>query len=428
MPTTPRILVSGAYSPESGFPPAYLGGGTDGTNFHFRTYEDMFLPSGGALSYPPSMPIVNMYNGSGLRTANKYFGATWHNWPNVHPDQIRLADDGQTVLNDCGLKFGTARSHDHSPNSLGSLRWYHIETSRGVFQWTNFDKFVEEHYAAGRDIIFTLFGGCAWASTAPDPGGDPNNTAYKVTKSANPPDDMADWSNYCTAVATRAAGRIRYWQVWNEANIGTSWFNGTVAQLSEMHRRASQAIKAVDPNAQIVSCPSSTINATHRAYMDTLFGTTDGAGGFCRQWVDVVAFHMYYGTFSLADQTYAADLAAFRTILQSHGLDQKPLFLDELGLSTPYIHQVSTAEVQRRIFRMMLKAAATGVAKIVLYDMDSVLASGTRYAFLGAKPVAEMVRFFNASIDHISSGDVTVVNALWDGRVAYVHRGTKYIV
>lgn len=70
-----------------------------------------------------------------------------------------------------------------------------------------------------------------------------------------PPDDLADFVNYVTAVAERYRGRIRYWQVWNEPNIYPEWGNQDVnpEAYTQLLCRSYAALKAVDPANVVVS-------------------------------------------------------------------------------------------------------------------------------------------------------------------------------
>lgn len=88
---------------------------------------------------------------------------------------------------------------------------------------------------------------------------------------------------------------------------GSSYFTGTSEQLSEITRLASQAIKAVIPNAKIVSPPPS--NILHGYYQGNgskslakmldssaagmVYRGTNGAGTKMKDWVDIIAYHTY---------------------------------------------------------------------------------------------------------------------------------------
>ena len=61
---------------------------------------------------------------------------------------------------------------------------------------------------------------------------------------------MQDWDNFVRAVATHAVGRIKYWEMWNEANQHGYW-SGSIPALVTMTQHASAIIKSVAPKAMI---------------------------------------------------------------------------------------------------------------------------------------------------------------------------------
>ena len=70
-----------------------------------------------------------------------------------------------------------------------------------------------------------------------------------------PPDSLDDWGEFVHAVASRYAGSVRYYQLWNEPNIYPEWGEQPVDPeayarlLCEGYRR----IKEADPDAVVVS-------------------------------------------------------------------------------------------------------------------------------------------------------------------------------
>ena len=70
-----------------------------------------------------------------------------------------------------------------------------------------------------------------------------------------PPDDIADYGDYVTAIVSRYAGRVRFYQVWNEPNIYPEWGNQPVdpEAYTELLCLAYDRIKVVDPQAVVIS-------------------------------------------------------------------------------------------------------------------------------------------------------------------------------
>jgi len=142
-------------------------------------------------------------------------------WPNIEFGSIRLWDNGTA--------------------------WTNIETSQGVFDWTNLDNAVTIANQKGMsDILMVLSGTPAWATNQRNP------LALPAPDASGVPANMADWDNWVRAVATRYKGKIKIYQPWNEANLST-FYTGTPAQMADMTKRAYDIIKSIDPGATVVA-------------------------------------------------------------------------------------------------------------------------------------------------------------------------------
>ena len=62
---------------------------------------------------------------------------------------------------------------------------------------------------------------------------------------------MGAWGDYCGAIATRYAGRIAAYQIWNEPNLAREWggHSPSAGEYVELLRVCSEAIRAADPQA-----------------------------------------------------------------------------------------------------------------------------------------------------------------------------------
>jgi hypothetical protein len=64
-------------------------------------------------------------------------------------------------------------------------------------------------------------------------------------------DDLADYRAEITEIVRRADPAIHDWEIWNEPDLG-SFFSGTPVQYAWMLRTAHDAIKAIDPQANVL--------------------------------------------------------------------------------------------------------------------------------------------------------------------------------
>ena len=98
-------------------------------------------------------------------------------------------------------------------SSSGS--WPEHNPSRGVFNFSGADYWINWTKSHGKDQLFMLYGTPVWAAESPH---EPNSL-WGTRMSNSPPADMQDWVNYCTAVATQYKNTLTYFEVWNEPNF-----------------------------------------------------------------------------------------------------------------------------------------------------------------------------------------------------------------
>jgi len=333
--------------------------------------------------------------------------------------------DGQ-LIRDNGLLFGHVRSHDYSPNAGGSLRWHALEAVQGTYYWNNFDKFVGDHNAAGRTISCVLGFIPPWATTQPSYDDGNGVVSVYAPYASNPPDSMTTWANHCSAVATRAAGRIAIYEVWNEPNLGGRWFNGTVQQLAAMQRVAYQTIKAIQPSAIICAPAYSGITSSARTYFDSFYNASDGATGKAKDWIDAHAIHTYYNSVSGNWPTFPADVDALYALWTTYGLQNKPVYFNEAGMSDPTFGDLTQRERELRFARMVLVAACFGFDQFTFYDMEG--SAPLKLGFLTYQRGDDAVALWNGWRSALLNREVTRVNFLWNGQLAIVRNGQNYLI
>ena len=129
-----------------------------------------------------------------------------------------------------------------------------------------------------------------------------------------PPSDLSVWDNYLRAIVTHAAGKIRYWEIWNEPQ-STEDYCGDIPTMVTMAQHASRIIKSIDPNALILSPAAN--GGPGPAWLASFLA----AGG--SNYVDVIAFHGYW---SAQAEDVVGVIANFKAAMVANGAAGKPMW------------------------------------------------------------------------------------------------------
>jgi hypothetical protein len=182
---------------------------------------------------------------------------------------------------------GTVRLWDSGTN------WALLETAAGKYDWSNLDAWLDliaKHQPTA--VIYTFGHVPCWISnpcTSSSPGGEVWSTA--------PPTDLgsggsAAFKNFVTALTTHcsAAGHcvknyIKYWEMWNEANLTTYW-SGTPTQLYDMFKPAVSIIRSNVSGAKVLTPP---VCGGDRAWMTSWMDLENANGKLS----DFYAIHVY---------------------------------------------------------------------------------------------------------------------------------------
>jgi hypothetical protein len=200
--------------------------------------------------------------------------------------------------------------------------WDVMNPSPGVYDWTVLDRWLAAAHSHGvNDILYTFGKTPAWASVSPN---DTSCAAFWGPGSCDAPDDLnpdgtgpnQHWKDFVSALATHAAGNIKFWEMWNEPENPTEWA-GTPAQLVRMAKDARTIILSIDPNAVMLTPPS----------QDVWFKDYVAGGGL--QYADVVTIHGYFGIHCgvFPDASRVADrVNNIRATMAAAGAPNKPLW------------------------------------------------------------------------------------------------------
>ncbi len=221
--------------------------------------------------------------------------------------------------------------------------WRNISGSEGGYDWYRPDGVLALAEARGLQVLARLDGTPFWAAT----------DIAELERSVDaPPRDPALFAEFCGALATRYAGRIAAYEVWNEPNLAREWGNqppSPVAYLALL-KPCYLAIKAADPQAVVISAglaPNNDPNNPDLSMPDEDFyrGLYEAGGA---AYFDMLGVHAPgYGNpperspaETAADPTWAAGVWAFRHVeevrelMVAYGDADKQIAITEMGWTT----------------------------------------------------------------------------------------------
>lgn len=281
-----------------------------------------------AATKPPQAPVSREFFGMHVHRA-----ATATPWPRI--------------------PFGSWRLWD------AYVAWPYLEPNRGQWQFEALDRLVSLAEQNDVEVLLPLGLSPAWASARP---GEPS--AYKKPGWAAEPRVLEEWRNYVRKVATRYKGRVRHYEIWNEPNL-KGFFTGSVEQMLQLTREASQVIREVDPAALIVS-PAATGEGDGVRWLEQFLAKGGG------RYVDVIGYHFYVSP--KPPEAMLPLIAEVRGVMARHNCAAKPLWNTEAGWDQK--RRFSDEEAAAYLARAYLLNWAGGVTRFYWYAWDSRAWSG----------------------------------------------------
>jgi hypothetical protein len=255
------------------------------------------------------------------------------------------------------------------------VTWAALEPRRGSFSWSTLDAAVDAAEQQGEQVVLTLGMTPTWASSEPT-----LPSAYGDGATAMP-SQMEDWDAYVTAIATRYAGRIQAYEIWNQPENPAYWAGdpGEMGiQLTELAEEATACIHSIDPSALVVSPGLSPAGLAQFL----------AAGG--GRFVDVVA-----GALTMqghAPEAAADQLRSLRAAMAGTAAAGKPLWNDQAAWTLPSTG-LSEATQAAWVARALLLNAGFGVARMHWYAWDDSVAGILRLSSGTQQPTEAMLAY-----------------------------------
>lgn len=156
------------------------------------------------------------------------------------------------VMQQAGLKWGRQ-----------DFTWKRIEKVKGEYEWGPYDRLVEKCLQRGLLVLGNLTSG----------------PEFHDTRSA---EGAAAYAAFARAAAKRYAGKVDYWQIWNEPNLGLH--NGEPDVYARLLAASGRAIHEANPKAKVLGL--------NMAFCDVLW-TEKILKRVPDDCFDIVCFHPY---------------------------------------------------------------------------------------------------------------------------------------
>ena len=226
---------------------------------------------------------------------------------------------------------------------LRTFYWRTIEKEKGLFDYSDYDDFVEMACLKGKKIIAVLGYEATWLY--------PEGKQKKYIS----PENIPLFLHYVDEIVNHFKGKIDVWEIWNEPNF--MFWKGPQKDFFELSRLTALKIREVDSNAYILGgifwrSPRSFIKAMYNA------GSMDNLDG--------IAFHPYAvnprGSMKIHDN--------FLNVLSEIGYSG-PVWITEVGYPTGgwYPTKISLEEFPSYVVKTIAGAAARGTRALLWYQL-----------------------------------------------------------
>jgi polysaccharide biosynthesis protein PslG len=219
------------------------------------------------------------------------------------------------------------------------LSWSDVESQKGVFDWSSFDKIVYDAQARGITILPIVGYAPSWSS----------------------PGDSADYAAFVKAAVERycpgTRANLPWWELWNEPYFAYAWGNKTAepAAYARDAVAAAEAAKGAAPSVKLLLAADyedeKQVGSSQweTAWIDDMFTAEPSLG----HWIDGVSIHPYGedpavalsqpGGFRGTSGGWSFQrIDTVRSKFLSHGVNV-PFWITEAGKSTAEVSESTQA-------------------------------------------------------------------------------------
>ena len=245
-----------------------------------------------------------------------------------------------------------------------AIYWESIETSPGVYNWSQPDGWISSMEARGFTMLITL----VW-----------NNRIYEniydraiITEAGR-----QAFAHFAADVAARYAGKNIIYEIWNEPNLRSFWHenpenvsntDAMAEEYTELVLDAVPAMKAANPNCRVVAGSISSLWSASFSWFERCVEV-----GILTSGIDGISVHPY--GFRWPELAYLNGYPTIRQIMNNNGGQNLAIVTSEVGYPESWLIErgFTTANVKQgqawQFVRQNLVDAMAGIQGTVWYEL-----------------------------------------------------------
>lgn len=229
-------------------------------------------------------------------------------------DEFGQLDEELDLMKAAGIRWARA-----------DFSWGDFEKTDGRFTFERYDQVIAAAEARDVHILPILCYNSPWAGLAHE--------------------NMEAWTRYVRTVTNRYGNRLKYWEVWNEPNIGFWKPKPNPEQYASLLKATHETIKAVDPGLQVL------YGGTAGIPLDFIRKTLEHGAA---KHFDVMAIHPYCYPLTVEASGRLDELAKLNVMLEEFGATER-IWITELGWPT---HRDPTVAEALPVWESLVTVAA----------------------------------------------------------------------
>lgn len=241
------------------------------------------------------------------------------------------------------------------------VAWAGLEPQPGAWKWDLQDRLVALAAAHGIETQPIIGFGPPHAASAADRSAQADayktgkRDPWKITLNGAPREEP--WRGYVAAFADRYRGKIRFYEIWNEPDLG--FWRGTTDEYIARLRTASEEIRRADPAALVMTGGFATVlehagRARNPDLQERVLHEASDA-------FDIHAFHQH-GPVDEFRQALAGELTRIRARMPN----QRPVLFNETAITSVGIGERAQAEI---LVKKLVLALGFGALGLTWYDL-----------------------------------------------------------